>query len=52
MGETVVDTNFRSRHEPNVDIALDADERTFVALLLETFARNVLDEATDSPGAA
>jgi inosine-uridine nucleoside N-ribohydrolase len=42
VGETVVDTNFRSRQEPNVDIALDADERRFVAMLLETFARNRL----------
>jgi len=39
VGETVVDTNFRSRREPNIDVALDADERTFVAILLETFAR-------------
>jgi inosine-uridine nucleoside N-ribohydrolase len=39
VGETVVDTNFRSRREPNVHVALDADERAFVALLLETFAR-------------
>ena len=41
VGETVVDTNFRSRHEPNVDVALDADEPRFVAMLLETFARTV-----------
>ena len=39
VGETVVDTNFRSRLEPNIDVALDADERKFVAMLLETFAR-------------
>jgi inosine-uridine nucleoside N-ribohydrolase len=39
VGETVVDTNFRSGREPNVDVALDADERRFVAILLETFAR-------------
>jgi inosine-uridine nucleoside N-ribohydrolase len=39
VGETVVDTNLRSRRDPNVDIALDADERKFVAMLLETFAR-------------
>ncbi len=39
VGETVVDTNFRSRQEPNVHVALDADERRFVSLLLETFAR-------------
>jgi len=39
VGETVVDTNFRSGKEPNVDIALDADERKFVAMLLSTFAR-------------
>jgi inosine-uridine nucleoside N-ribohydrolase len=38
VGETVVDTNFRSGREPNVDVALDADERRFVAILLETFA--------------
>jgi inosine-uridine nucleoside N-ribohydrolase len=40
VGETVVDTNFRSRREPNVDVALDADERRFVGILLETFARS------------
>jgi inosine-uridine nucleoside N-ribohydrolase len=40
IGETVVDTNFRSRQEPNVDVALEADERKFVAMLLETFARD------------
>ena len=39
IGETVVDTNFRSRREPNVHVALDADEPRFVAMLLETFAR-------------
>jgi purine nucleosidase/ribosylpyrimidine nucleosidase len=39
VGETVVDTNFRSRREPNVHVALDADEPRFVAMLLETFAR-------------
>ena len=41
LGETVVDTNHRSRREPNVDVAFDADEPAFVAMLLETFARNV-----------
>jgi inosine-uridine nucleoside N-ribohydrolase len=40
VGETVVDTNFRSRREPNVHVALDADERRFVSMLLETFARD------------
>ena len=39
VGETVVDTNFRSRRDPNVHVALDADEPRFVAMLLETFAR-------------
>jgi inosine-uridine nucleoside N-ribohydrolase len=39
VGETVVDTNFRSRREPNVHVALDADEPRFVKLLLDTFAR-------------
>lgn len=42
VGETVVDTNFRSRRDPNVHVALDADERRFVAMLLETFARDRL----------
>jgi inosine-uridine nucleoside N-ribohydrolase len=40
VGETVVDTNRRSRRDPNVHVALDADERRFVAMLLETFARS------------
>jgi inosine-uridine nucleoside N-ribohydrolase len=40
VGETVVDTNFRSRRDPNVHVALDADERRFVAMLLEIFARD------------
>jgi inosine-uridine nucleoside N-ribohydrolase len=39
VGETIVDTNHRSQREPNVDIALDADEDKFVAMLLKTFAR-------------
>jgi inosine-uridine nucleoside N-ribohydrolase len=43
VGETVVDTNFRSRREPNVHVALDADEPRFVAMLLETFARKASD---------
>ena len=38
VGETVIDTNFRGRREPNVDVALDADERRFVSMLVETFA--------------
>jgi inosine-uridine nucleoside N-ribohydrolase len=41
VGETVIDTNFRSGRQPNVDVALDADERRFVAMLLETFERTV-----------
>jgi inosine-uridine nucleoside N-ribohydrolase len=47
VGETVVDTNFRSRREPNVHVALDADERRFVAMLLETFARGPARRAGD-----
>jgi inosine-uridine nucleoside N-ribohydrolase len=46
VGETVVDTNARSRREPNVDYAFDADEPKFVALLLETFARDPRAAAT------
>jgi len=44
VGETVVDTNFRSRREPNIHVALDADERKFVAMLLETFARTAVSD--------
>ena len=44
VGETVVDTNFRSRGEPNIHVALDADERKFVAMLLETFARTAVSD--------
>ncbi len=39
LGETVIDTNQRSGKEPNVEVALDADERRFVRILLETLAR-------------
>ncbi len=37
-GRSVIDTHFRSRREPNCDVALDADGRRFVDLLLATFA--------------
>lgn len=40
VGETVIDTNRRSRRDPNIDVALDADEAKFVAILIETFARS------------
>ncbi|MFL5723205.1 MAG: nucleoside hydrolase [Chloroflexota bacterium] len=40
IGETVVDTNHRGDGEPNVHVALEADERRFVDLLLSTFALN------------
>ena len=40
VGETVIDTNHRGDGKPNVHVAFDADEARFVALLLETFARN------------
>ena len=39
VGETVVDTNHRGDGAPNVHIALEADERRFVDLLLATLAR-------------
>ncbi len=38
VGRTVMDTHHRSGHEPNVDVAFEADERKFVAMLLQTFA--------------
>jgi inosine-uridine nucleoside N-ribohydrolase len=40
VGETVIDTHARSGREPNVHVALDADEAGFVRLLLETLARS------------
>lgn len=39
VGRTVIDTHGRSGHEPTVDVAFDADERKFAALLRDTFAR-------------
>jgi inosine-uridine nucleoside N-ribohydrolase len=39
VGETVIDTNLRGTGEPNVHVALDADEARFVSMLIETFAR-------------
>ena len=50
VGETVVDTNHRGDGAPNLHVALDADEPRFVALLLETFARNVPSARVASPG--
>jgi inosine-uridine nucleoside N-ribohydrolase len=38
VGETVIDTHLRGGREPNVHVALDADERRFVSILLDTFA--------------
>jgi inosine-uridine nucleoside N-ribohydrolase len=38
LGETVIDTDARSGRDPNVHVALDADGRRFVRLLIETFA--------------
>lgn len=49
VGETVVDTNFRSRRDPNVRVALDADEPKFVAMLLETFARTATEAGVAAP---
>jgi inosine-uridine nucleoside N-ribohydrolase len=39
VGRTVVDTHFRSGKEPNMEVALDADEEKFVQILMETFAK-------------
>ena len=40
LGRTVIDTHRRSRREPNVWVALDADESKFVRTLTETFANS------------
>ena len=37
VGRTVVDTHHRSGKRPNVWVALDADEKKFVRMLVETF---------------
>ena len=42
VGETVIDTNHRGDGAPNVHVALEADERRFVDLLLSIFALNTL----------
>jgi inosine-uridine nucleoside N-ribohydrolase len=39
VGRTVVDTHRRSGQAPNMFVALDADERRFVDMLVETFAK-------------
>lgn len=39
VGRTIIDTDGRSRREPNAFVALGADTPTFVSLLLETLAR-------------
>jgi inosine-uridine nucleoside N-ribohydrolase len=38
VGRTVIDTHFRSRREPNCDVAFDADAGRFVELLVSTFS--------------
>lgn len=38
VGRTVVDTHRRSGKEPTMEVALDADERKFVDLMLRTFS--------------
>ena len=38
VGRTVIDIYHRSGHEPNCDVALNADGKLFVDLMMETFA--------------
>jgi inosine-uridine nucleoside N-ribohydrolase len=40
VGRTVVDTNFRGENQPNCHFAFHADRKKFVAMMIETFARN------------
>jgi inosine-uridine nucleoside N-ribohydrolase len=40
VGRTVIDMHFRGGQEPQCDVAFDADGKRFIALLLETFAKN------------
>jgi inosine-uridine nucleoside N-ribohydrolase len=39
VGRTVLDTHNRTRREPNMQVALDADEPRFVQMLMETLGR-------------
>jgi inosine-uridine nucleoside N-ribohydrolase len=48
LGRTVVDTHARSGHEPNCEVALDADEPRFVRFLLETLGRRGEDAVQSS----
>ena len=41
IGQTVVDTHQRSGRQPNVWVALDADEPKFVQMLIDTFSIRV-----------
>jgi len=45
VGRTVVDTHRRSGQEPNVWVALGADENMFVRMLISTFGRTAGAEA-------
>ena len=38
VGETIIDVAGRSKRQPNMAVAFDADERAFVRMLLDTFA--------------
>ena len=38
LGQTVIDMNHRGNQEPNCDVALSADVKRFVSLLLDSFA--------------
>jgi inosine-uridine nucleoside N-ribohydrolase len=37
LGQTVIDIHHRGTLEPNCDVALTADVKRFVSLMLETF---------------
>ena len=39
LGRTVCDTHHRSKREPNVHVALDADEPKFVKMLMDILGR-------------
>ena len=40
VGRTVIDTNFRSRHEPNARVAMHADTERFGRFVLDTLINN------------
>lgn len=46
IGRTIIDTHHCSHEDPNVWVALEAHEETFIRILIETFSRRAPDAST------